>query len=147
MTVAISIRRAVLTDAAALAELTTQLGYAADPAALQRRLAQVRNDAHAEILVAADADDRILGWTHVAGRTSLEDEPFAELCGLIVAERARTRGIGAQLLDAAETWARRNGYPKLRVRSNVVRERAHRFYLREGYFEVKRQVVFDKALD
>jgi len=28
-----------------------------------------------------------------------------------------------------------------------VRERAHRFYLREGYVERKRQVVFDKALD
>jgi hypothetical protein len=33
------------------------------------------------------------------------------------------------------------------VRSNVVRERAHRFYLREGYVERKRQVVFDKTLD
>jgi hypothetical protein len=32
------------------------------------------------------------------------------------------------------------------VRSNVIRERAHRFYLREAYAERKRQVVFEKPL-
>jgi hypothetical protein len=34
----------------------------------------------------------------------------------------------------------------MRVRSNVIRERAHRFYLREGYAEKKRQAVFLKQL-
>jgi hypothetical protein len=34
----------------------------------------------------------------------------------------------------------------MRVNSNVVRERAHRFYLREGYTERKRQAVFFKQL-
>jgi hypothetical protein len=32
------------------------------------------------------------------------------------------------------------------VRSNVVRRDAHRFYLREGYAEQKRQAVFVKRL-
>jgi hypothetical protein len=34
----------------------------------------------------------------------------------------------------------------MRVRSNVIRERAHEFYKREGYAEKKRQVVFEKSL-
>jgi len=34
----------------------------------------------------------------------------------------------------------------VRVRSNVVRERAHRFYERLGFVEVKKQKVLDKPL-
>jgi hypothetical protein len=48
------------------------------------------------------------------------------------------------LLAAAEAWAREQGFASMRVRSNVLRERAHRFYLREGYLEKKRQAVFLK---
>jgi len=47
---------------------------------------------------------------------------------------------------AAEQWARVHGFALMRVRSNVVRERAHRFYEREGYARVKTQAVFRKAL-
>jgi hypothetical protein len=32
------------------------------------------------------------------------------------------------------------------VRSNVLRERAHAFYRREGYGEIKQQRVFEKSL-
>ena len=63
-----------------------------------------------------------------------------------MADGSRGVGVGAQLLHAAEQWAAKNGFGRMRVRSNVVRERAHRFYLREGYRERKRQVVFDKDL-
>jgi len=142
----ISIRPARSGDAARLAELATQLGYPSDEAALQSRLRQVQAEADAQVFVAVDRGERVLGWTHVAGRTSLEDAPCAELAGLIVADGARGAGVGARLLRAAEAWAREHGYAKLRVRSNVVREHAHRFYRREGYAERKRQVVFDKAL-
>jgi hypothetical protein len=34
----------------------------------------------------------------------------------------------------------------LRVRSQIIREDAHRFYLREGYSKVKTSVVFEKPL-
>lgn len=34
----------------------------------------------------------------------------------------------------------------MRVRSNVIRERAHRFYEREGYARIKAQAVFRKQL-
>jgi GNAT superfamily N-acetyltransferase len=141
------VRAATSADAPALAELSTQLGYPADAAAMHERLARVRDGGVGEVFVATDAGGRALGWTHVAPRLNLEEAPFAEIAGLVVADGARGLGIGALLLRAAEDWARRSGLAKLRVRSNVVRERAHRFYLREAYSETKRQVVFDKALD
>ena len=146
---AISIRPARSDDAAALAELSTQLGYpvaAADT--LRERLARVR-DAN----VAAKCSSRpmrtaaYLGWTHVVPRLHLEESPFAELAGLVVGDGARGAGVGAALLSRRGAVGRgQHGFAHLRVRSNVVRERAHRFYLREGYVERKRQVVFDKTL-
>ena len=143
---AISIRPARSDDAAALAELSTQLGYPAAADTLNQRLERVRGDGVGEVFVAT-VDGRVLGWTHVVPRLHLEEVPFAELAGLVVADGARGAGVGAALLSAAEHWAREHGFAQFRVRSNVVRERAHRFYLREGYVERKRQVVFDKALD
>jgi GNAT superfamily N-acetyltransferase len=141
-----SIRPARAKDAAVLAELATQLGYPADAAKMCDRLARVRGGHAGEVFVAVDLHDRVLGWTHVVPRLQLEDAPFAELAGLVVDVGARGRGAGALLLRAAEDWARTQGFAQLRVRSNVVRERAHRFYLCAGYAERKRQVVFVKAL-
>ena len=143
---AISIRPARSDDAAALADLSTQLGYPASAETLSQRLTRVRGEGVGEVFVAADAHDRVLGWTHVVPRLHLEESPFAELAGLVVGDGARGAGVGAALLSAAEQWARQHGFVQFRVRSNVVRERAHRFYLREGYVERKRQVVFDKTL-
>jgi GNAT superfamily N-acetyltransferase len=88
----------------------------------------------------------VVGWTHVVPRLHLEEVPFCELAGLVVADGARGAGIGRSLLQAAERWAREHGHTRFRVRSNVVRERAHGFYRREGYAERKRQVVFEKDL-
>ncbi|HSE13068.1 MAG TPA: GNAT family N-acetyltransferase [Rudaea sp.] len=142
----LSIRPARSDDVAALAELSTQLGYPASADMLRERLARVRDEGAGEVFVAADAHDRVLGWTHVVPRLHLEEDAFAELAGLVVGDGARGAGVGAALLSAAEQWARQHGFARVRVRSNVVRERAHRFYRREGYDERKRQVVFDKPL-
>jgi len=145
-TVTVAIRTATGDDAAALADLSHQLGYPVEPAAMRERLARVR-DAHVgEVYVALDAQGGVVGWTHVVPRLHLEEIPFAELAGLVVADRARGAGVGAKLLQAAERWAVDNAFTRLRVRSNVIRERAHRFYQREGYRERKRQVVLDKDL-
>ena len=142
----IAIRTATGDDAAALADLSHQLGYPVEPSAMHERLARVRDARAGEVYVAIDALGAVVGWTHVVPRLHLEEIPFAELAGLVVADRARGAGVGAKLLQAAERWAVDNGFTRLRVRSNVIRERAHRFYLCEAYRERKRQVVFDKDL-
>jgi GNAT superfamily N-acetyltransferase len=142
----LSVRAARSEDAQILADLATQLGYSADAAQIGDRLARVCADHAGQVMVAVDAQDKVLGWAHVVPRLHLEDAPFAELAGLVVDAGARGRGVGALLLHSAEDWARTRGFAQFRVRSNVLCERAHRFYLREGYAERKRQVVFVKAL-
>ena len=97
------------------------------------------------VLVAEDAG-AVIGWIHVYGIHTLESDAHAEIAGLVVDEAHRNRTIGQQLLGAAETWASEAGYRDIRVRSNVIRERTHRFYEREGYRIVKRQAAFVKDL-
>lgn len=144
----ISVRPAHASDVPALAELSGQLGYPVAVEEMAERLRRVRDAAVGEVFVAvAERDSPILGWTHVVPRLHLEEAPFAELAGLVVADFARSRGVGAALLAAAEAWARAAGFAVMRVRSNVVRERAHRFYERAGFQRVKAQAVFHKSFD
>jgi GNAT superfamily N-acetyltransferase len=69
----------------------------------------------------------------------------AEIAGLIVDESARGAGLGRDLVAAAGVWARARGCRVIRVRSNVVRERARAFYEREGFVVLKTQRVFEKT--
>jgi GNAT superfamily N-acetyltransferase len=47
----------------------------------------------------------------------------------------RSKGIGAELLAAAEQLARDRGCYRIQLTSNNIREDAHRFYEREGYVQ------------
>jgi (aminoalkyl)phosphonate N-acetyltransferase len=132
-------------DAAVAAALCTQLGYPMDAAAVLARMTQIAGDAHRAVLVAC-MDDVVVGWIDLSVEYHLQSEPAALIGGLVVAEAARGRGIGRQLCKAAEEWARAQGVARLRVRSNAIRERAHAFYLRDGYARVKTSAVFEKTL-
>ena len=133
-------------DAPLVAELTTQLGYPATAEETGERLAALtaRPEEHA-VLVAED-DGSALGWVHVRLLTSLESGRKADIGGLVVDDDHRGAGIGAELLAAGEAWARERGVTTMVVRSRIVRERAHRFYEREGYALVKTSHVFEKPL-
>jgi GNAT superfamily N-acetyltransferase len=50
------------------------------------------------------------------------------------------------LLEEVEEWAKARGCSTMRLRSNVVRKDAHRFYVNLGYEIVKRQLAFRKVL-
>jgi len=88
----------------------------------------------------------VVGWVHVSVSHLLESDVRAEVNGLIVADGQRSAGAGAKLLEAAEAWARRRGCRGMNVRSNVIRERAHKFYERQGYEHYKSQKAFRKPL-
>lgn len=141
------IRPAQASDATALASLAVQLEHAAtDAAMIVQRLAAVGAADPGVSLVAEDAQGTVCGFARALPQHFIVDAPFVELAALVVDDAARGSGVGKALLAAVEAWARRQGFPGLYVRSNVIRERAHRFYLREGYVERKRQAVFFKAL-
>ena len=139
------IRDARPEDAPRLAVLSGQLGYPATEAEVRVRLATLtgRGD-HAFLVV--EVQGVVAGWIGVRTELSLEGGGYAEIVGLIVDEHHRSKGLGEDLVSAAEAWAAKRGAKRLRVRSNVMRERAHRFYERLGYVVFKTQRVFGKQL-
>jgi GNAT superfamily N-acetyltransferase len=143
---AIKIRRAKRADGARIAELSGQLGYPAKPAEIAQRLRRIKPPSQHAVLVAELHDRNVVGWLHVSVSPLLEVPLRAEVNGLVVENQERSRGTGALLLLAAEAWARSRGCKSMSVRSNIIRERAHEFYLRQGYEHYKTQKAFRKPL-
>ncbi len=142
---ALHIRRGTDADAAAIAELSRQLGYPSTPAQVAARFAALaeRSDWVAYV---AELDGQIVGSIFVTSVMSLQRDPCAEIGGLVVDERRRNRRVGEALVAAAEAWTRQQGYSAIIVHSNVIRTDAHRFYGRLGYDTVKAQQYFHKEL-
>lgn len=63
---------------------------------------------------------------------------FGEISELYVSKEHRSKGIAAQLVDAAETYAKENGWKRLEVGAppQPSWDRTLQFYLREGFAEV-----------
>ena len=142
----ITIRRARASDAQAIAELSGQLGYPATRAQVNERLRRLVPASKHAAFVAESRQAGVIGWIHVSVTNLLESDTRAEVNGLVVADGQRSLGAGAKLLEAVERWARSRGCKNMNVRSNVVRERAHIFYLRQGYEHYKTQKAFRKPL-
>ena len=144
----VRIRKARRSDAERIAQLSGELGYPATAGQIATRLRQLKPASKHAVFVAecSDATVGLVGWVHVSVSHLLESDIRAEVNGLIVAEGQRSAGAGAKLLEAAEEWARRHGCQGMNVRSNVIRERAHGFYERNGYEHYKTQKAFRKPL-
>jgi len=140
------IRRARPEDAAALAELATQLGYPSTAAEMAARLEQILPDGNHAVLVAETGEGTARGFAHVAAGIALQSGARAELLGLVMDESLRGRGIGGRMVIEAERWAAARGFTTFCVRCNVVREDTHRFYEKLGYTCSKTQKYFRKSL-
>ena len=130
-----------------MAKLAGQLGYESSSERIAARLNELRASEERNVLVAEDASGAIVGWIGMYVFRTVTGEPRAEISGLVVDEAMRSRGIGESLLEAAEHWARGKGLRAIGLHCNVIRERAHGFYLRHGYRETKTQKVFHKPLN
>jgi GNAT superfamily N-acetyltransferase len=143
---AVKIRRVKQTDAGRIAALSGQLGYPTTTKQMSARLKRAIGAKEGACFVAETKEGGVIGWVHVSVTPLLEVERRAEINGLVVDEKVRSRGAGASLLQAAERWARKMRSSAMSVRSNVIRERAHGFYLKQGYEHYKTQKAFRKKL-
>ncbi len=116
------------------------------PEQVRRRLAALKGRKDHFVAFAVTPENRPVGWVHAYLALRLQSDFFAEIGGMVVAQEIRGQGIGASLLAAVEKWARSKAAAKVRVRSNVIRSRAHGFYLQRGYRLGKTSNVFEKCL-
>jgi GNAT superfamily N-acetyltransferase len=129
-----------------MATLAVQLGYQSTGAEVRKSLGDMKDRSQYGIFVAVLPGDEVAGWVAVYVFRAVEVDSVAQISGLVVDETVRSRGIGRTLLRAAEDWARRAGCLAISVHSNITRDRAHRFYVSNGYKLVKTQKSFDKSL-
>ena len=128
-------------DLVPIQNLMSELGYPVEIAELKENIRQIR-EKEGEIFVHR-LNGEVVGCVCVLMDVRLAEGIYAEIVSLIVSEKERGKGIGAELVKEAEEWARpRAG--KIRVRANVVREAAYSFYTSQGYNHVKSQNVFIK---
>jgi GNAT superfamily N-acetyltransferase len=133
-------------DYARIADLAGQLTYPSTPEKIAQRLDGIKGSPDHAVFVAELETGEIAGWIAVFVYRTLEADARAEISGLVVDERYRSQRIGERLLNRSEEWARERGCATIGLRSNVIRERAHVFYERQGYKHVKTQKSFRKRL-
>jgi GNAT superfamily N-acetyltransferase len=97
------------------------------------------------VALVAEDDGRVAGFLDMEYRVRLNfTTPQAWIPDLIVDEGSRGLGIGRALLEQAEELAREHGCWSMTLESATWRERAHAFYLREGWEETGK--AFSKVL-
>jgi GNAT superfamily N-acetyltransferase len=141
----ITIRPMLHSDAEAVCRLSEQLGYRLSVAETKRNLEEVQSLTNHIALVAIE-NNEVAGWVHAFKTITIESLPFIELAGLIVDERHRGKGTGKELVKEIMKWCGEQEIDTLRVRSNVVRQQAHTFYVDLGFTEIKQQKVFQLKL-
>ena len=73
-------------------------------------------------------DGTVFGWISLNIVRYFYVQPFKEVSGFVVDEKIRNKGLGKKLLEAAEEWVKEEGYRLIRIRTNVLRTEAHKFY-------------------
>lgn len=127
------IRPPQLRDAGEIAALMTELGYPSEPREIPARLEALGRDAASMVWV-AELDRRVVGIATARVFAAINvNAPIAWLTTLVVAESARGRGIGTQLVGVTEDWARKQGASRLALTSALHRTEAHQWYLRLGF--------------
>jgi GNAT superfamily N-acetyltransferase len=132
-------------DAEAVSVLCGQLGYQRTPAEVLEWMRELRDERRRQAAFVACVGGEAVGWVEVSVEQRLQSPPFAFIGGLVVKEGWRGRGIGRRLCAHVEEWSWERGLETVRVTSRSTRADAHRFYLRDGYREVKTSLVFEKS--
>jgi len=91
------------------------------------------------VALVAEDEGRVVGFLDREFRTRLNfTAPQARIPDLVVADGARGRGIGGRLLAGAEEIARARGCWSMVLEFATWRERAHAFYVSQGWEETGR---------
>ena len=137
------IREAVIEDAESLALLLSQLGYPQDSSFVIQKLAEFSERASAKVFVAEQHGS-------VVGFLSFDSEPafhregrIGTITAMCVLENMRGKGIGRQLIERAEVYAKESGCARVAVASGIHRHETHKFYLNQGYEEKTKRFVKD----
>ena len=129
----VSVRRVEAADAAALADLMTQLGYPTRESEMEMRMESVLADKNYATFVAVSGG-KVCGMIGTRISYSYEhNNPGGAILALIVSDKVRGRGVGHALIAAAESDFAEKNIRRVAVYTHFRRTDAHEFYEKNGY--------------
>jgi GNAT superfamily N-acetyltransferase len=141
MSLKLIIRNAREEDAEALSILLTQLGYPQVSVFVIRKLREFSEQVFAKVFV-AEEDENVLGFLSFDSHSAFHREGrIGIITALCLLESAQRRGIGGQLIEHAESFAKENGCVRMAVASGIQRHETHEFYLKLGYTEKTKRFI------
>ena len=141
----LKIREVLVEDAESVAALSASFGYPTRADEMRSRIKELAGNGD-RIAFAVVLHDEVVGWIDSAVERHLQSPPIVVIGGLVVRGDMRGKRIGHLLCQTVEQWAVQIGIVAVRVRSQLKRADAHRFYLRDGFKQVKVSAVFEKNL-
>jgi len=141
---AFALRRANEHDAIAIAALVARLVEFGPPPwrdaermveiDRDRALRALRSTADDPVVFVATCGDRIAGFVHLHGLVDqYHTEPHGHVEDIVVAPEFEGRGVARLLLEAAERWAKAQGFGWLTLSVFDRNSRARRIYERAGF--------------
>ena len=86
--------------------------------------------------------DEIVGYIHLRLERQLHHAALVvEVLELIIDHKHRSKHLGKRLLDFAVSYSKSIGASHIELTTNVVRDRAHQFYIREGFNQTSLKFV------
>ena len=138
------IREAVISDYKDLCSLNKNgLGYDYPEEKTKEKLRLVLSLPTDRIFV-AELDGKLVGYIHLSAYECIYFESLKNILTLVVDENYRHQGIGRQLIQAGERWAKETGSKGIRLSSGFNRTEAHQFYQHCGYTMRKEQKNYMK---
>ena len=127
------VRPAEERDDAQVAELMAELGYHASPEMMRQKI-KAASSSGAGCACVAEDEERIVGVVSVHALPLFHAEgSLGRITALVVRSSHQRAGVGSDLIEAAEAFARSRGCVKMEVTSGSHREGAHSFYKKVGY--------------
>jgi GNAT superfamily N-acetyltransferase len=124
----LAIRAAEMNDAAALAHLVCELGYATTESEMQMRLERIVADERYRTF-AAVVDGKVCGMIGTLTDPSIEHNDLSgRIAALVILRTMRRRGIGRALIAIAEKDFIERGVRRVALNTKLSREDAHTFY-------------------
>lgn len=123
--------------------LMTDLGYDISLDRFMANISLLRKQR--AVIYLAKQEREAVGLIAARHSVGLVEGEYVEIIALVVASKHRGKGIGRALVNQVEAWAF-GVVDTIRVRSNALREEAHRFYPSLGFQETKVQKVYIKKV-
>lgn len=140
------IRTLRLTDKEKIVNLLTQLGYPNTEELIERKINVLLSNPGEHTVVLENSDGNIIAFIsiHIIPQIALEGD-FARISYFAVDENFRGNGAGKILEEYCERKAKEKGCDRIEVHCHSRREKAHKFYYRQGYIESPKYLI--KELD